>query len=86
MDGDGPFVILSNFQEALENGVAGRASVHKKQVVVFEARVREPFGVVYLLVQPHNVCDAMFSEVREVSLWSVERVPYGGIVKQTGQH
>lgn len=65
---------LTNVQEASQDEVAGRGAVHKEKVVVLEASIDEASALVDLPVQPHHISHAVLPEVREVGLWSMERV------------
>ena len=64
-------------KEASHDEVAGRGAVHKEQVMVLEASISEAAPLVDLPVEPHHVGHTVLSEVREVRLWSVERVTCG---------
>lgn len=75
MDGNGPFSILTDVEELPDDGVVWSAPVHEEQIVVFEARLGETFGVVHLLVEPDDGGDVMFPKVWDVCLRGVQRVP-----------
>lgn len=78
MDGHGSLCALADVQEAACDDVAGRAAVHKEEVVVVEAGVSETFGIVDLLVQTDDGGHVVFPEVWEVSLRGMERVTCRG--------
>lgn len=66
---------LTDVEELPDDGVIGRASIHKEQVVMFKARVRKPSGIVHLFVESDNGGDVVLPEVWDVGLRSMERVP-----------
>lgn len=75
MHGDGSFRILTDIEKLPDDGVVGRAAVHKEEVVVLEARLCEAPGVVHLLVESDNSGDVVLPEVRDVGLRSMQWVP-----------
>lgn len=76
VDSYGPLRVLTDVQELPDDGVGRRAAVHKEQVLVLEAGVREAPRIVHLLVEPHDGGDVVLPEVREVGLRGVERVSW----------
>lgn len=74
MHGNRPIRALAHVQEASGDDVAGRAAIHKEQVVVVKPGVREPLGIVDLLVEADYGGDVVLAEVREISLGRVEGI------------
>lgn len=59
------------FDKSLYNGITGSTAISEEKINMVKASVREPAGVVNLLVQPHNGGHVVLPEVGEVSLWCV---------------
>mmetsp|Transcript_2325 Transcript_2325/g.7270 ORF Transcript_2325/g.7270 Transcript_2325/m.7270 type:complete len:296 (-) Transcript_2325:109-996(-) len=74
VDGEGPGLGLCDFQEPLQDPVAGTGPVWKVEVMVLDAVVHKPLPVVHLFVQSHHGRDVMRLEVLEVVLRR-QRVP-----------
>lgn len=74
MDSDGSLRTFADVQEAADDKVAGRAAIHKKQVVMLETSICKAVALVDLPIQPHHIGDVVLAEVGEVSFWGMERV------------
>lgn len=74
VDRDGSVSILADVQELGDDGVVGRTTVYKEQVVVLEAHVCETLGVVHFLVEPDDGGDVVLPEVGEIGFRGVKRV------------
>ncbi len=68
MHGHGSKRALADVQEAAGDDVAGRAAVHKEQVVMVETGICEALGVVDLLVEAYYGGDVVLAEIWEISL------------------
>lgn len=78
MDGHGALGAVTDVQKALCDDVTGRAAVQEEEVVVMEAGVCEPLGLVDLLVEPNHSANVVFPEVGEVGFRRMQRVACRG--------
>ena len=74
MDGDSSLGAFTDMQEALHDGVTGRAAIHEEEVVMLEAGICEALCIVDFLIQADYGRHVVFPEVREVGFWCMKRV------------
>ena len=77
MDRYRSFCVLTDVEELPDDAVGRCTPVHEEQVVVFKAGVGKTPGIVHLLVEADDSGDVVFSEVRNVGLGSMQRIPWG---------
>lgn len=72
--GHGARTRLAYLEELLDDEVARRTAVDEEEIVVLEAGVHEPLGVVDLLVEAYDALDVVLAKVARVGLGRVQRV------------
>lgn len=65
----GAWLPLSCVQEAEQDLLGGAGAVGEVHLVVADAVLREPAGLIHLFVQPHHRGDVVVPEVLDVVLW-----------------
>lgn len=74
MDSDSTIRALADMQKAAHDDIAGRAAVHKEQVIVVKASICEALGIIDLLVEADDGGDVVLTKVWEVSLGGMEGI------------
>lgn len=82
MHSNSSFCVLTDVQELPDNRVIRGAPIHKEKIMMFKAGVCKTPGIIHLLVKANDSGDVVFPKVRNVGLWSVQRVPCGKTEKK----
>ena len=71
---NGAVALLRQVEEFFHQMIAGRAAVNEEQIVMLEAGLGEPLGIVDLLVQPDDTLDVVLSKIGKIGLRCMQRV------------
>ena len=76
MHRNGAITLLRQIQKFFDQMVTRRAAINKKQIMMLEAGLSKPLGIVDLLIQPDDTLDVVFSKISKVSLRCMQWVTW----------